>query len=257
MSTRSVDDLVAALGIDAGISKSEVSRICKRLDEHVDAFRNRSLGHTAFPYVYLDATYVNVRDSALGQVVLKAIVIVTGITACGDREVLGLAAGDSESEAFWGEFCRSLRRRGLGGVRLVISDAHEGLKAAIRKHFTGTSWQRCRVHFAHNLLQRVPKGHQDMVAAAFRMVFMHPDATTVTTAWDDTTKLLSKQFPKVVRSQSRWPRPRFSRPHHRVRLYQIAQPNPRPETVTRQSLATRTGRNARRRELAVRRRSRG
>ena len=198
VSTRSVDDLVAALGIDTGISKSEVSRICKRLDEHVDAFRNRPLGHTAFPYVYLDATYVNVRDTALGQVVSKAIVIATGITAGGDREILGLAVGDSESEAFWGEFSRSLRRRGLSGVRLVISDAHEGLKAAIRKHFTGASWQRCRVHFARNLLQRVPKGHQDMVAAAFRMVFMHPDPTAVTAAWDDTTKLLTKQFPRVA-----------------------------------------------------------
>ena len=198
VSTRAVDDLVAALGIDTGISKSEVSRICKRLDEHVDAFRNRPLGHTTFPYIYLDATYVNVRDAGLGQVVSKAIVIATGITAGGDREILGLAVGDSESEAFWGEFCRTLRRRGLGGVRLVISDAHEGLKAAIRKHFTGASWQRCRVHFARNLLQRVPKGHQDMVAAAFRMVFMHPDATTVAAAWDDTTRLLTKQFPRVA-----------------------------------------------------------
>ena len=139
VSTRAVDDLVVALGIDTGISKSEVSRICKRLDEHVDAFRNRTLGHTPFPYVYLDATYVNVRDTGLGQVVSKAIVIATGITVGGDREILGL----SESEAFWGEFCRALRRRGLAG-RLVISDAHDGLKAAIRKHFTGASWQRCR-----------------------------------------------------------------------------------------------------------------
>jgi putative transposase len=198
VSTRSVDDLVAALGVDTGISKSEVSRICKGLDEHVDAFRNRPLGHIGFPYVYLDATYVHVRDAALGQVVSKAVVIATGVTATGDREVLGLGVGDSESEAFWSEFCRSLRRRGLGGVRLVISDAHEGLKTAIRKHFSGASWQRCRVHFARNLLQRVPKGQQDMVAAAFRMIFLHPDAATVATAWNDTTTLVAKQFPKVA-----------------------------------------------------------
>lgn len=198
VSTRSVDDLVAALGIDTGISKSEVSRICKRLDEHVEAFRNRPLGHTKFPYVYLDATYVHVRDEHLHQVVSKAVVIATGITATGEREVLGLGIGDSESETFWAEFCRSLKRRGLAGVRLVISDAHEGLRAAIRKHFSGASWQRCRVHFARNLLQRVPKGQQDMVAAAFRMIFMHPDRASVETAYDDTTRLLAKQFPKVA-----------------------------------------------------------
>ena len=147
VSTRSVDDLVQALGIDSGISKSQVSRICAKLDVEVDAFRNRTLGHVAFPYVYLDATYVKARDTDLHQVVSRAVVIATGITANGDREVLGLAVGDSEDEAFWTEFLRSLKRRQLGGVRLVISDAHEGLKAAIRKMFQGASWQRCRVHF--------------------------------------------------------------------------------------------------------------
>jgi putative transposase len=197
VSTRSVDDLVQALGIDTGISKSEVSRICAGLDEHVERFRTRPLGHVEFPYVYLDATYVNVRDASLGQVVSKAVVIATGITATGDREVLGVALGDSESETFWSEFCRSLKRRGLGGVRLVISDAHQGLKAAIRKHFQGATWQRCRVHFARNLLQRVPKGHQDMVAAALRMIFVHVDAASVAAAWDDMTGRLAKQFPKV------------------------------------------------------------
>ena len=126
VSTRSVDDLVAAMGVDTGISKSEVSRICEGLDERVDAFRNRTLGHVAFPYVYLDATYVNVRDDALGQVVSRAVVIATGITANGAREVLGVDIGDSEDETFWTRFLRSLRDRGLGGVRLVISDAHAG-----------------------------------------------------------------------------------------------------------------------------------
>ena len=197
VSTRSVDDLVQALGIDSGISKSQVSRICARLDVQVDAFRNRPLGHIEFPYVYLDATYVKARDTDLHQVVSRAVVIATGITANGDREVLGLAVGDSEDEAFWTEFLRSLRRRGLAGVRLVISDAHEGLKAAARKTLQGASWQRCRVHFARNVLARVPKGHQDVVAAALRTVFVHPDPTEMSAAWDRTADMFARQFPKV------------------------------------------------------------
>jgi putative transposase len=197
VSTRSVDDLVQALGIESGISKSQVSRICARLDVEVDAFRNRTLGHVAFPYVYLDATYVKARDCDLHQVVSRAVVIATGITANGDREVLGLAVGDSEDEAFWTEFLRSLKRRQLGGVRLVISDAHEGLKAAIRKMFQGASWQRCRVHFARNVLARVPKGHQDVVAAALRTVFVHPNAAEISDAWDRTASMLAGQFPRV------------------------------------------------------------
>lgn len=197
VSTRSVDDLVQALGIDSGISKSQVSRICGRLDVQVDAFRNRTLNHIEFPYIYLDATYVKARDTDLHQVVSRAVVIATGITANGDREVLGIAVGDSEDESFWSEFLRSLRRRGLAGVRLVISDAHEGLKAAIRKTLQGTSWQRCRVHFARNVLARVPKGHQDVVAAALRTVFVHPDAAEVSAAWDRTADMFARQFPKV------------------------------------------------------------
>jgi len=129
VSTRKVDDLVVALGIDAGISKSEVSRICAELDTVVATFRDRPLGHTTFPYVFLDATYVKAHEGA--SVVSKAIVIATGVTKSGDREVLGLAVGDSEDGAFWTAFLRSLRARGLAGVRLVISDAHEGLKSAI------------------------------------------------------------------------------------------------------------------------------
>jgi putative transposase len=142
VSTRSVDDLVAALGVDTGISKSQVSRICADLDVRVAAFRNRTLGHTSFVYVYLDATYVHVRDDALGQIVSRAVVVATGVTADGGREVLGLDVGDSEDETFWTAFLRSLKTRGLSGVRLVISDAHVGLKAAIRKTMSGTSWQR-------------------------------------------------------------------------------------------------------------------
>lgn len=200
VSTRSVDDLVAAMGVDTGISKSEVSRICARLDERVDAFRNRTLGHIAFPYVYLDATYVNVRDDALGQVVSRAVVIATGITAHGDREVLGVDIGDSEDETFWTRFLRSLRDRGLNGVRLVISDAHAGLKASIRKCFTGASWQRCRVHYARNLLACVPKSHVEFVAAAFRSIFALGTTTEVDARYDEVTDTLAERFPKAAES---------------------------------------------------------
>jgi len=200
VSTRSVDDLVAAMGVDTGISKSEESRICGRLDERVAAFRGRTLGHVAFPYVYLDATYVNVRDDALGQVVSRAVVIATGITANGDREVLGVDIGDSEDETFWTRFLRSLRDRGLTGVRLVISDAHAGLKASIRKCFTGSSWQRCRVHYVRNLLATVPKAHQEMVAAAFRSIFALMTAKDVAARWDEVTDMLTERFPKAAES---------------------------------------------------------
>ena len=198
VSTRSVDDLVAAMGVDTGISKSEVSRICARLDERVDAFRGRTLGHIAFPYVYLDATYINVRDDALGQVVSRAVVIATGITAGGDREVLGVDIGDSEDETFWTRFLRSLKDRGLGGVRLVISDAHAGLKAAIRKCFAGSSWQRCRVHFARNLLATIPKAHAEFVAAAFRSIFSLGTAEEVSARWDEVEATLAERFPKAA-----------------------------------------------------------
>lgn len=198
VSTRSVDDLVAAMGVEAGISKSEVSRICAGLDERVEAFRGRTLGHVAFPYVYLDATYVNVRDDALGQVVSRAVVVATGITAEGAREVLGVDIGDSEDETFWTRFLRSLRDRGLTGVRLVISDAHAGLKAAITKCFSGSSWQRCRVHFARNLLARVPKGDQEMVAAAFRSIFAQSDPDKLAARYDEVTDALAERLPKAA-----------------------------------------------------------
>ena len=200
VSTRSVDDLVAAMGVDTGISKSQVSRICAGLDERVGAFRNRTLGHVAFPYVYLDATYINVRDDALGQVVSRAVVIATGITANGDREVLGVDIGDSEDETFWTRFLRSLRDRGLGGVRLVISDAHAGLKASIRKCFTGSSWQRCRVHYARNLLAVVPRSHVEFVAAAFRSIFALGTPDEVHARWDEVTDTLAERFPKAAES---------------------------------------------------------
>lgn len=180
------------------ISKSEVSRICSELDERVNAFRNRTLGHVAFPYVYLDATYVNVRDDALGQVVSRAVVIATGITATGNREILGADIGDSEDETFWGRFLRSLRGRGLSGVRLVISDAHAGLRNAIRRHLQGATWQRCRVHFARNLLALIPKAHQEMVAALFRSIFALSDPAAVRQRWDEAADSLTDRFPKAA-----------------------------------------------------------
>jgi len=196
VSTRKVDDLVRALGIEAGISKSEVSRICADLDSVVGAFRERHLDHVAFPYVFLDATYVKAHEGA--SVVSKAIVIATGVTATGDREVLGLAVGDSEDGAFWTAFARSLRARGLGGVRLVISDAHQGLKAAIAAVFLGAAWQRCRVHFLRNVLARIPKGRAEMVLALIRTIWAQPDPAAVREQLDAVADKLAPGFPVVA-----------------------------------------------------------
>jgi putative transposase len=198
VSTRSVDDLVVAMGVDAGISKSQVSRICEELDVRVNAFRNRTLGHVVFPYVYLDATYIHVRDVDLGQVVSKAVVVATGITAHGNREVLGVDIGDSEDETFWSKFLLSLKTRGLSGVRLVISDAHAGLTKSIRRHFQGSSWQRCRVHFARNFLALIPKSHTEMVSGMFRSIFALSDPKELKVRYDEVAVALDKQFPKAA-----------------------------------------------------------
>jgi putative transposase len=198
VSTRAVDDLVTALGIDSGISKSEVSRICAGLDETVAAFRSRPLHHTTFPYLFLDATYLHVRRTgAGGQVTSMAVVVATGVTATGGREVLGVDVGDSEEEVFWRGFLRSLKERGLQGTQLVISDQHSGLVAALRRILQGASHQRCRVHFARNLLALVPKSHKDMVAAVFRTIFAQPDAATVAATWDSVRDQLAAAFPKI------------------------------------------------------------
>ena len=196
VSTRSVDDLVAALGIDSGISKSEVSRICAGLDEVVDAFRTRRLDHTDFPYVYLDATYLHVRNQN-SQVVSMAVVVDTGVSATGEREILGLDVGDSEDEVFWRGFLTSLKQRGLGGVRLVISDQHAGLVKALRRCFQGAAHQRCRVHFARNLLAHVPKAQTDYVAAAFRTIFAQATPAEVDAAWEKTREEFAARFPKL------------------------------------------------------------
>jgi putative transposase len=195
VSTRKVDDVVKALGIDSGISKSEVSRICADLDIEVAAFRDRSLAGTSYPYMFVDAAYCNARVNH--RVVAQAVVIATGVTADGRREVLGFDVGDSEDGAFWTAFLRSLRARGLAGVQLVISDAHEGLKQAIRAVMLGAAWQRCRVHFLRNVLAQVPRGNAEMVAAAIRTIFAQPDAAHVHEQFETIATMLGRQLPKV------------------------------------------------------------
>ncbi len=196
VSTRKVDDLVTALGAASGISKSEVSRICAGLDDEMAAFRGRRLDHVEFPYVFADATYLKGRVG--GQVVSRAVVVATGVAMSGEREVLGCAVGDTEDEAFWAEFFRSLRTRGLTGVRLVISDHHLGLKGAIAKVFIGAAWQRCRVHFMRNAMGRVTKANAEMVAAAIRTIFAQPDAEAVAAQFDRIVSTLDPQFPEVT-----------------------------------------------------------
>ncbi|HEV7146355.1 MAG TPA: IS256 family transposase [Pedococcus sp.] len=195
VSTRRVDDLVIAMG-GTGISKSEVSRVCAQLDSEVAIWRTRSLDHLAFPYVFGDATYCKVRLS--GRVVSQAVVIATGVSADGRREVLGCASGDSETEDFWTEFLRDLRDRGLTGVQLVISDAHRGLVNAIAAVLQGVSWQRCRVHFMRNVLAKVSKGHAEMVAATIRTIFAQPGQKEVRAQVDLVATMLAGQFPVVA-----------------------------------------------------------
>ena len=195
-STRKVDDLVRALGCDSGVSKSTVSRICAEIDEEVAVFRTRSLDHIGMPYLYLDATYVKARSNH--RIVSRAVVVATAVTASGDREVLGVDVGDSEDEVFWTAFLRGLRDRGLHGVRLVISDAHAGLKASIARVFTGASWQRCKVHLMRNLLGTVASASKDMVAATVRTIFAQPDAATTRSQLHDVVGLLAERFPKAA-----------------------------------------------------------
>ena len=216
VSTRKVDALVSALGSQSGISKSQVSRrgpqvipghhprnylgcpICQEIDQQVQAFLNRPLQETGYAYVYLDATYLHGRLGKALQVCSRAVVVAMGVNADGRRELLGLKVGDSESEGFWTEFIASLKERGLTGVKLVISDAHGGLTKAIRRQLQGCVWQRCRVHFARNLLQRVPKAHQGMVTAAQRSVFAQENAADILSRWDDLAVSLAERFPKAA-----------------------------------------------------------
>jgi len=193
ISTRSVDDLVKAMGM-SGISKSQVSRLCEDIDERVNAFLNRPL-EGDWPFVWLDATYIKVRQA--GRIVSVAAIVAVGVNAEGKREVLGLTVGVSEAEPFWTDFLRSLTRRGLRGVKLAISDAHQGLKAAIDK-VLGATWQRCRVHFMRNALAHVGKAHQAMVASYIRTAFAQADEATARAQWRKVADQLRPKLPKLA-----------------------------------------------------------
>ncbi len=193
MSTRSVDELVKAMGM-TGISKSQVSRLCGEIDERVGAFLNRPI-ESDWPYVWIDATYVKVRQA--GRIVTVAVIIAVGVNPDGVREVLGVAVGPSEAEPFWTEFLRGLTRRGLRGVKLVISDAHLGLKAAIAKIFKAT-WQRCRVHFMRNALAYFGKGQRQVVLALINTAFAQENAEAAGAHWDIVVDQLRNKFPKLA-----------------------------------------------------------
>ena len=193
VSTRSVDDLVQAMGM-TGISKSQVSRLCAELDDKVQTFLNRPL-EGDWPYVWLDATYLKVRQA--GRIVSVAVIIAVGVNGDGRREVLGLDIGPSEAETFWTEFLRKLARRGLRGVKLVISDAHEGLKAAITKVFHAT-WQRCRVHLMRNLLAHAGRQGRGVVAAFIATAFAQEDAETARAQWRQVADQLRPKVAKLA-----------------------------------------------------------
>jgi putative transposase len=194
VSTRRVDDLVKALGLD-GISKSQVSRLCQALDAEVERFRTRRL-EGSYPYVWLDATFVKVRDQ--GRVVSQAVVVAIAVTATGEREVLGLDVGPSEDGAFWLSFLRGLVARGLRGVQLVTSDAHEGLRQAIAAVLHGATWQRCRVHFVRNALALVPKGVKEMVAATIRTAFVQVSPELARQQWRQVADGFRERFPRLA-----------------------------------------------------------
>ena len=193
VSTRRVDDLVQAMGL-AGISKSTVSKLCKDIDDRVNAFLERPLVGD-WPYLWLDATYLKQREG--GRITSVAAIIAVAVNTEGKREIVGLHIGPSEAETFWSTFLRSLVRRGLRGTKLVISDAHEGLKAAIRR-VMGSTWQRCRVHWMRNAQAYVPKGQQNMVAAALRQAFIHPDRPSASLALRHVADQLRSKWPKLA-----------------------------------------------------------
>ena len=193
VSTRSVDDLVKAMGM-SGISKSQVSRLCTEIDERVHAFLARPI-EGDWPYLWIDATYVKVREA--GRIVSVAVIIAVAVNTDGVREVLGMAIGPSEAEPFWTAFLRSLTRRGLRGVKLVISDAHEGLKAAAAKVLKST-WQRCKVHFLRNALAHAGKGQRQMVLAMINTVFAQENQEAAITQWRSVADQLRVKFPKLA-----------------------------------------------------------
>lgn len=193
VSTRRVEELVRAMGLD-GIGKSTVSKLCGEIDERVHAFLDRPL-QGEWPYLWLDATYLKQREG--GRIVSVAAIIAVAANTDGKREIVGLHIGPSEAEAFWGDFLRDMHRRGLRGVKLIISDAHEGLKAAIKRVFSA-SWQRCRVHWMRNALAYVPKVQNSMVAAAMRQAFIQPDRASATQALRHVADQLREKWPKLA-----------------------------------------------------------
>ena len=193
VSTRSVDDLVKAMGM-TGISKSQVSRLCGEIDDKIKTFLERPL-EGDWPYVWLDATYVKSRRD--GRIVSVAVIIAVGVNSDGRREVLGMTIGASEAETFWTDFLRKLTRRGLRGVKLVISDAHEGLKAAISK-VLNASWQRCRVHFMRNALAHAGKQGRRVVSAFIATAFAQDDAKAAQTQWRQVADQLRPKVRKLA-----------------------------------------------------------
>jgi len=193
VSTRRVDELVQAMGL-SGISKSTVSKLCKDIDDRVGEFLNRPLTGD-WPYVWLDATYLKVRQG--GRIVSVAAIIAVAVNTDGRREIIGLGTGPSEAETFWTEFLRGLKARGLAGVKLVISDAHTGLKAAIGRVFEAT-WQRCRVHWMRNALAHVPRGQHTVVAAAIRQAFSQPDREQAGATWRHVADQIRGRWPKLA-----------------------------------------------------------
>jgi putative transposase len=194
VSTRAVDHLAEALGLK-GISKDQVSRICKELDGQVTAFRTRPLD-AEYPYLMLDATFEKVREN--GRVISMAVLIATGVKATGEREVVGVDVGPAEDLEFWRAFLRQLVSRGLSGVRLVTSDSHLGLKQAVAEVLVGATWQRCRVHFMRNALATVPKLAQQMVAATLRTIFAQADADSARDTVERVCRLFEKRYPQLV-----------------------------------------------------------
>jgi len=193
ISTRSVDDLVKALGME-GISKSQVSRLCGEIDERVQAFLTRPI-EGDWPYIWLDATYLKVRRDH--HIVSVAVIVAVGVNTDGRREVLGMTIGHSEAEPFWVDFLRSLARRGLRGVKLVVSDAHEGLKAAITKILSAT-WQRCRVHFMRNATAHAGKAQRRIVSAWVGTAFAQDDAAAAGKQWRHVADELRPRVPKLA-----------------------------------------------------------
>ena len=193
VSTRRVDDLVQAMGL-SGISKSQVSKLCKDIDERVMAFLERPLDGE-WPYLWLDATYLKQREG--GRIVSVAAIIAVAVNTDGRREIIGLKIGPSEAETFWSGFLKALVRRGLKGVKLVVSDAHEGLKQAIARVLSATR-QRCRVHWMRNALAHVPKGQHTIVAAALRQAFLQADQPAARQTWRQVADQLRPRWPKLA-----------------------------------------------------------